>query len=780
MAFSCETYLIAAYFITRADGGICFTKMIGFSCYTDTTYFIADSGRLCCDHYDAIGYTDSNRPSYDFNLHTNRHYTSCSPCGNYLESESVICFTRARHNACWNVQRERKASPRACCENNLDGGYASNLSLFINPEGYVAHYTCTSCTRLHVAKVWAEWTPYSSCSSSCGYGVQQRYRSCLIPPQIGLCEGGDFEVAPCLIQNCENCKWSEWKIVSSCNVTCGTGVRIRQRHCIGSNCSGNNIDYHKCNRKSCPTRSKINGNWGAWSTWDVCSKTCGDDGFQIRRRICDSPAPLKLGMECLGPEIERIVCNDNPCPLVRGQWSEWSDWSKCSKYCGIGEMIRTRVCNSQIQAQCDGSAEQSRKCVLIENCPIDGDWGVWSAWTTCSKSCGKGKMFRTRECDNPAPADGGKECEGHKKYSLECVLIENCPIDGGWGDWSAPTKCSKSCGRGESNQYRSCDNPTPQFRGKNCTGHSVKSVVCNSKPCPIHGRWSAWSAYSACILDDCNDHSKGGHQTRSRSCNNPSPKFGGKMCTGKMIEKVRDGNWGSWSSWSACSKTCDRGIRTRNRRCDSPAPSKLGEKCEGINVQRNNCIKKRCPIDGQWGKWSGWSKCSKTCGNGKRFRTRECNEGRKCEGQPKIYENCVLIKNCPIDGGWGYWSAWSKCSKSCGGGVSNQHRSCDNPPPLFEGKMCTGHSKKSVSCNKNPCPIDGQWSAWSTYSACIFDDCNDHSKGGRQMRSRSCNSPRPRYGGKMCTGKMFDKAFCIENDNCASTKPTAIETGNGA
>lgn len=32
----------------------------------------------------------------------------------------------------------------------------------------------------------------------------------------------------------------------------------------------------------------------------------------------------------------------------------------------------------------------------------DGAWGSWSKYGSCSRSCGTGIRFRTRQCNNPA------------------------------------------------------------------------------------------------------------------------------------------------------------------------------------------------------------------------------------------------------------------------------------------------------------------------------------------------------------------------------------------
>lgn len=53
--------------------------------------------------------------------------------------------------------------------------------------------------------------------------------------------------------------------------------------------------------------------------------------------------------------------------------------------------------------------------------PIDGHWGRWSAWSTCSKTCGNGTKVRSRQCDDPTPANSGKLCSGDDKQQTACI-----------------------------------------------------------------------------------------------------------------------------------------------------------------------------------------------------------------------------------------------------------------------------------------------------------------------------------------------------------------------
>ena len=43
---------------------------------------------------------------------------------------------------------------------------------------------------------------------------------------------------------------------------------------------------------------------------------------------------------------------------------------------------------------------------------MNGNWGHWQHWATCSASCGGGTRHRIRECNSPSPANGGNDCDG--------------------------------------------------------------------------------------------------------------------------------------------------------------------------------------------------------------------------------------------------------------------------------------------------------------------------------------------------------------------------------
>jgi len=47
---------------------------------------------------------------------------------------------------------------------------------------------------------------------------------------------------------------------------------------------------------------------------------------------------------------------------------------------------------------------------------------------------------------------------------------------------------------------------------------------------PVNGDWSMWGEVGACSVTECG---KNGFRTKTRSCTDPAPAFGGAECTGK-------------------------------------------------------------------------------------------------------------------------------------------------------------------------------------------------------------------------------------------------------
>uniref|UniRef100_A0A8C1RHR1 Thrombospondin 2a n=1 Tax=Cyprinus carpio TaxID=7962 RepID=A0A8C1RHR1_CYPCA len=185
----------------------------------------------------------------------------------------------------------------------------------------------------------------------------------------------DGECCPvCLPKDSED-GWSPWSEWTECTVTCGTGTQQRGRSCDATSnpCSGPSIQTRRCNLGKCDSRVRQDGGWSLWSPWSSCSVTCGE-GQITRIRHCNSPVPQLGGKDCEGNGRETKKCEAKPCP-IDGAWGPWSPWAICSATCGGGTRTRTHVCNSPHPQyggkKCPGESKDTDSCNK-QDCPVDG------------------------------------------------------------------------------------------------------------------------------------------------------------------------------------------------------------------------------------------------------------------------------------------------------------------------------------------------------------------------------------------------------------------------
>ena len=103
-----------------------------------------------------------------------------------------------------------------------------------------------------------------------------------------------------------------------------------------------------------------------------------------------------------------------------GQWA-WADGSQMT-FINWGGGQPNNCCNGRQDyvvfypfwnGKWNDLKENRRKRALCQYAaPVQGNWGSWNTWSSCSESCNSGSRNRSRECNNPAPAHGGQECEG--------------------------------------------------------------------------------------------------------------------------------------------------------------------------------------------------------------------------------------------------------------------------------------------------------------------------------------------------------------------------------
>lgn len=237
-------------------------------------------------------------------------------------------------------------------------------------------------------------------------------------------------------------------------------------------------------------RASLNGGYTMWNGWGACSSDCGE-GIRIRTKTCTNPVPGRFGKTCLqqglGEPQEEEKCKIKECP-IDGGFTDWGEYGECSKPCGNdGVKKRTRTCTNpppQFEGKpCEGMTEETQSCNM-KPCPVNGGFSEWGSFGDCDKTCGSGIKRRTRTCSNPPPAHGGKNCEGAVDEVEECNT-QLCPVNGGFTAWSEFGNCSVSCGSGVQERNRTCSQPAPAHGGKDCEGPVEETKECNTDPCPV-------------------------------------------------------------------------------------------------------------------------------------------------------------------------------------------------------------------------------------------------------------------------------------------------------
>ncbi|NP_001164716.1 semaphorin 5A-like protein [Saccoglossus kowalevskii] len=403
-------------------------------------------------------------------------------------------------------------------------------------------------------------------------------------------------------------------------------------------------------------------------------------------------------------------------------------------------------------------------CPILHGIPVNGRFGNWSDWERCNKMHGDDTpcMCRKRQCNNPLPECGGKECKG------DYIQVINCTVHGGWTKWSAWSGCSKTCGvEAVKTHQRSCTNPSPMYGGRECVGLDIEQMSCEYTPCPSVGEWSAWMDWTECS-SKCN----GGAQVRSRTCIN------GGQCPGSDIQYracrqspcLEEKKSSPWTVWSVFNKTDDGYYERRQKytfKARVPIPQDLyyaGTKdevryCPNLN---NPCVppeERILSLNGTWSSWSPWSLCSTSCGScsGLQLRERICQHPidgspvSDCEGAAWDSRVCKKQK-CVVDAVMSCWSEWSECTVTCGGGIQERLRTCEYQPQ-GGGKMCENNTLEVKECNIQRCPGTDGWENWTKWSSCGPNNL--------QYRYRKCLVTFPPQG--VCEGPQDDTKRCQYN-----------------
>ncbi|XP_026679281.1 semaphorin-5B [Diaphorina citri] len=352
--------------------------------------------------------------------------------------------------------------------------------------------------------------------------------------------------------------------------------------------------------------------------------------------------------------------------------------------------------------------------------------------------------------------------------ATECPVL-NHPVDGGWSAWSGWSPCSHLSG----------DNTDP--------------CLCQTRRCDNRNTTMPCGSMNPSLIND-----GVAIKTRKRTCGNPAPAHGGRVCVGVDTQElychsnppcptasspIKDGGWSAWSPWSECSARCGGGYRTRTRKCDNPAPQPPGGlECPGCGVEYEECNSAPCVESKKLSAWTAWV----PMGNGTERRFRfSCKAPASDPNLIRVTQYKEEERICVADGvcsksssgrnemedAWSDWGPWSLCSVECGGGLillnlaySYQLMDSAVQPttarPLYFGQLET---LTHIAVDVLPTKVHRSsiyssaslgWEPWSDWSEC--DDDN------QQTRTRKCRTSNP--GPDLCQGEDTDTRICMENN----------------
>ncbi|XP_066934997.1 uncharacterized protein [Clytia hemisphaerica] len=201
----------------------------------------------------------------------------------------------------------------------------------------------------------------------------------------------------------------------------------------------------------------------------------------IRRPIYQEGSIKNLACDCIAKAKK-----EGSKAIALGDYEECrgtTDTAKLSSFLKDNSQVSNKCFNANYQSCTKGSHCMGEAgIVYIYSTAVDGGWGDWSSYGGCSKTCGGGKKIRTRKCDRPKPQNGGANCVGISSQATSCNT-KTCAVNGNWGRWSSYGGCSKTCGGGSRTRTRRCDSPKPQNGGASCKGSSTQSGRCNIQKC---------------------------------------------------------------------------------------------------------------------------------------------------------------------------------------------------------------------------------------------------------------------------------------------------------
>jgi len=677
----------------------------------------------------------------------------------------------------------------------------------------------------HVCGIWGEW---GECSVPCGGGLQTRQYSFLDGVKCGKsCPHGDGDKdqrecnteKACPI-DCDG-SWGEF---TSCSASCGGGVQSRMYKVSqeamhgGKMCPKANgaVEDHTCSTENCELHCK-----GHWDDFDDCSNggagphglECGPGGTQSRGftvtvdhtvggcgcedMMWGATASVSVDASTVDTRSCELPCCPETC---EGTWSDWgectgknvnplevkgSPYEEVEQCCGGGmksktfTIVKEKVCGGQCCEAASGAVEATACCEAP--CPVDcvGDWGPASE---CCSDCGGGQTESIFIVTQEA-LHGGLECK-HKPGAIKHDACNDhpCPVPcvGDWDEWE---QCTAECTAHEVHGGKPDGTQTRHFivtqeamhGGKKCSDKDqVQVQLCDPEPvpCPIPAvcKWTKYGECDACCSDGVTPIMK-----YRKWIETEPAQHGGAECKdtptyGESEEAVCEKPRcpidciGSWGKYDTCNAEvanpgghfCGKGTQTKNYHITVVAQFG-GEECphEDAHKESKLCGDTPCPINCT-GSFTEWGHCCSSCGGGSQSRdyvikVEAQHGGVEC---PHIdhteHQGCNEDIPCPVPCHGG-WDSWGACNQECtdcrnkGAHGKSERTYTVSQPALHGGPECP-HEDGEVedkTCNEDCCAEDCEGS-WAEFSECSTSCGNGVTEAIYGVTHKAA------YGGKVC------------------------------
>nr|XP_019942000.1 PREDICTED: A disintegrin and metalloproteinase with thrombospondin motifs 9 [Paralichthys olivaceus] len=172
----------------------------------------------------------------------------------------------------------------------------------------------------------------------------------------------------------------------------------------------------------------LNYNTNPWM-WSKCSRKYITEFLDTGYGECllDEPVsrPYSLSQQLPG----RIYNVNKQCELIFGPGTQVCPYmTQCRRLWCTSPEGAQQGCRTQHMPWADGTDCSPGKhckhglCIAKEHdaTPVEGAWGVWSPFGTCSRTCGGGIKIAVRECNRPVPRNGGMYCVGRRMKFRSC------------------------------------------------------------------------------------------------------------------------------------------------------------------------------------------------------------------------------------------------------------------------------------------------------------------------------------------------------------------------